>query len=93
MMDHFRDVIIAPVLTEKSYGFKDKNTYVFKVSNKANKVEIKQAIEGLFSVKVERVNTVNTKSKTKTRGRIIGHTSAYKKAYVKLADGNEINLG
>ena len=93
MLDHFRDIIKAPILTEKSYNLKDKNTYVFKVDNKANKTEIKQAIEGLFNVKVVSVNTVNTKPKKKTRGRIIGYTSAFKKAYVKLADGNEINLG
>ena len=93
MMNHYRNIIIAPIITEKSTNLKDtKNSYVFKVSSKANKIEIKQAIEKLFNVKVSEVHTINVKPKTKRYGRTTYQTSKYKKAIVKLVEGFEINL-
>lgn len=93
MMNHYRNIIIAPIITEKSTSLKDnENSYVFKVSTKANKVEIKQAIEKIFNVKVSEVHTINVKPKTKRFGRTVGKTSKYKKAIVKLVEGFEINL-
>ena len=93
MMNHYRNIIIAPIVTEKSTNLKDQeNSYTFKVSTKANKIEIKQAIEKLFNVKVSEVNTINVKPKNKRYGRTPYKTSKYKKAIVKLAEGNEINF-
>lgn len=93
MMNHYRNIIIAPIITEKSTSLKEKeNSYVFKVSNKANKIEIKQAIEKIFNVKVSEVNTINVKPKSKRFGRTEYKTSKYKKAIVKLAEGSEINF-
>ena len=78
------DIIIKPVLSEKSYaGIADK-TYTFVVAKNANKTEIKLAVEKAFGVKVDRVNTVNCDGKKKRMGRHEGYTSAYKKAIVSL---------
>ena len=78
------DIIIKPILTEKGYdGIADKK-YTFKVAKNANKTEIKMAIEKLFRVKVESVNTSNVSGKLKRMGRSQGMTSAYKKAIVQL---------
>ena len=77
-------IILRPVLTEKSYdGMADKR-YVFEVAINANKIEIKQAVEAIFDVKVERVNTVTTIGKVKRMGRSEGLTPTVKKAYVIL---------
>ncbi len=79
-----QDVIIKPLLTEKGYdGIADKK-YTFIVAKSANKVEIKLAVEKLFGVSVESVNTVNCKGKLKRMGRNEGYTPAYKKAVVQL---------
>ena len=83
-----QEIILEPIMTEKSYaGFPNK-VYTFKVNINANKVEIKKAVEELFEVQVERVNTVNCKGKEKSRntkqGRVTGRTSDYKKAIVFL---------
>ncbi|HHX33068.1 MAG TPA: 50S ribosomal protein L23 [Mollicutes bacterium] len=87
------DIIIAPVVTEKSsYLSEDGKTYVFKVDAKANKTEIKQAIEKAFDVKVENVNTLNTKPKQKRVGKYSGYRKTYKKAIVTLADGYTIEM-
>lgn len=86
------DIIQAPVITEKSARLAENNIYVFKVDKKANKIQIKQVIEAKFNVKVESVNTLNTKSKPKRVGRHTGRTKTYKKAIVKLAEGNKIEL-
>lgn len=87
------DVIIRPVLTEKSYdGFEDKR-YTFIVAPDANKTEIKQAVESIFGVKVAKVNTLNRIGKPKRRGMIVGRTAATKKAYVVLtADSKPIDF-
>ena len=86
------DIIYAPVITEKSALLANENKYVFKVSPKANKTEIKQAIEKRFNVKVESINTVNAQSKKRRVGKYTGYTSAYKKAYVKLKEGSTIEF-
>ena len=84
------NVIIAPVITEKSESLKANNVYVFKVNKKANKTQIKNEIERQFSVKVVSVNTVNAVQKKRRVGRYTGLSTAYKKAYVKLAEGSSI---
>lgn len=78
------DIIIFPILTEKSYdGIADKK-YTFKVANDATKTQIKVAVEDIFGVKVAKVNTVNVNGKKKRMGRSEGFTSDYKKAVVTL---------
>ncbi len=84
------NVIIAPVITEKSESLKLQNVYVFKVAKKANKTQIKNEIEKRFNVRVLSVNTLNAVQKNRRVGRYTGLTSAYKKAYVKLAEGSSI---
>ena len=88
-----RDIIIKPLLTEKSYsGIADKK-YVFIVAKNSNKTEIKLAIEKLFDVQVESVNTVNCRGKLKRMGRNEGFTPNYKKAIVQLkADSKTIEF-
>jgi large subunit ribosomal protein L23 len=83
-------IIIAPVITEKSESLKLNNVYVFKVKKSANKTQIKNEIEKQFKVKVVNVNTVNAVQKKRRVGRYTGLTAAYKKAYVKLAEGSTI---
>jgi len=78
------DIIRRPVLTEKAYdGFADKR-YVFEVDIAANRTEIKQAVEAVFGVKVEKVNTLRTLGKIKRQGKYSGRTAEIKKAYVTL---------
>ena len=78
------DIIRRPVLSEKAYdGFADKK-YVFEVQIDANRTEIKQAVETVFGVKVEKVNTLRTLGKIKRQGRTSGRTAEVKKAYVTL---------
>lgn len=78
------DIIIRPVLTEKTYdGISDKR-YAFEVATDANKTEVKHAIETIFGVKVEKVNTLNQQGKLKRMGRFEGRRPATKKAYVIL---------
>lgn len=90
---HYGDIIIAPVITEKSSVVSsDGKTYVFKVNKNANKFQIKDAIETAFKVKVVKINTLNTKAKNRRVGRYTGKTKTYKKAYVTLADGDRIDL-
>ena len=84
------NIIIAPVITEKSEALKLQNVYVFKVNKKANKTQIKNEIEKRFGVKVLNVNTLNAIQKKRRVGRYTGLSTAYKKAYVKLAEGSSI---
>ena len=88
------DIIYAPVITEKSSSLaSDGKTYVFKVDKRANKTQIKIAIEDTFGVKVKSVNTLNTKPKTKMKGRKHeGQTKTYKKAIITLVDGQSIEM-
>lgn len=88
-----QDVIIKPLLTEKGYDGIAAKKYNFIVAKAANKTEIKLAVEKLFNVKVESVNTVNCKGKLKRMGRNQGYTPDYKKAIVQLtADSKSIEF-
>ena len=91
-MKSYLDIILAPVITEKTANMEAEGKYAFKVANKANKTEIKQAIEKKFGVKVEKVNITNSHPKKKRVGKYTGMTNKYKKAIVKLAEGNSINF-
>lgn len=92
-MKNPRDIILAPVVSEKSYDLiEDLNTYTFQVDPRANKTEVKQAIEAIFDVKVLRVNTQNRKGKLKRTGYVIGKRPDRKRALVTLADGHEIDI-
>lgn len=91
-MRDFRDIIIKPVVTEKSMDLLADNKYTFIVDKKANKTEIRNAIENIFSVRVEKVYTVNVKSKPKRMGKFEGKTTSRKKAIVALKPGQKIKL-
>ena len=91
-MKHYSDIIIAPVITEKSMAARSANVYTFKVDKTANKDEIKRAVEEAFKVKVVSVNTLNTKSKKRRVGRYSGRTKTYKKAMVTVAEGSSIEV-
>ena len=91
-MNSYRDIIIAPIITERSALLEQEGKYVFKVDTKANKVQIKQAIEKIFNVKVLSVNTSNSHPKKKRVGKYSGMTNKYKKAIVKLAKGSTISF-
>ncbi|MGI6787419.1 MAG: 50S ribosomal protein L23 [Acholeplasmataceae bacterium] len=85
------DIIKEPIITEKSMQLVEtNNSYTFVVDRKANKVEIKKAIEQIFDVTVVSVRTINVVPKKKRMGRYEGYKSAYKKAIVKLVDGDSI---
>lgn len=88
-----QDIIIAPVITEKSMsGIADKK-YTFKVDRNANKIEIAAAVEELFKVKVAKVNTISVRGQARRMGRYNGYTSAWKKAIVTLkADSKPIEF-
>jgi large subunit ribosomal protein L23 len=86
-------VIIRPVISEKSYNLIEiENQYTFQVDRRANKNQIKRAVEEAFDVRVHKVNTVNVKSKPKRQGLTRGRTAAWKKAVVRLAEGERIEL-
>ena len=92
-MNNYRDVIKAPIITEKSASLSEGGRVVtFSVDPKANKTQIKQAVEAIFNVKVESVNTLNAPTKKKRVGRYVGRTNKRKKAIVKLAEGSSIEL-
>lgn len=91
-MSNYRDIILAPIVTEKSASLEQTGVYTFKVSLKANKTEVKQAIEKIFKVKVESVRTTVSNPKEKRVGKYTGMTNKYKKAYVRLAKGNTISF-
>lgn len=87
-----RDIIFRPVISEKTYGLLDENKYTFVVDPRANKTEIKQAIQSIFDVTVLNVNTMNRPGKRKRRGFIVGKRPDTKRAIVTVADGDEIEL-
>ena len=91
-MKHYSDIIIAPVITEKSMANRQNNVYTFKVAKDATKTDIKKAIEEAFKVSVKSVNTLNTKSKRRRVGRYSGRTKTYKKAIVTLNEGSSIEI-
>ena len=91
-MSNYRDIIKSPIITEKTSRLAEDNVITFSVDPKANKVQIKQAVEKIFDVKVESVNTINVKPRKKRVGRYVGKTAKVKKAIVKLKEGSSIEL-
>lgn len=87
-----RDVLIRPIITEKSTALMAENKYTFLVPLKATKVEVRQAVEHIFKVKVVDVNTIRVLGKMKRMGKTQGKRSDYKKAIVKLAPGERIEF-
>jgi large subunit ribosomal protein L23 len=92
-MDH-RDVIIKPVVSEKSYALLDTNAYTFIVHPEANKIEIRQAVESIFNVKVAKVNTLNRPGKRRRNRKSFtyGKRSDTKRAVITLVEGDRIDL-
>src|ERR1041384_855579 len=91
--ERLMQILLAPHVSEKGTNIAEKhNQVIFRVSNDATKPEIKQAVETLFKVKVENVRTLNQKGKTKRFGQMEGRRQDWKKAYVTLAEGQEINF-
>ncbi|MEG0507649.1 MAG: 50S ribosomal protein L23 [Longicatena sp.] len=92
-MDNYKDIIIRPIITEKTMKIMDAdNKVTFEVKKGTNKVQIKQAVESIFKVDVEKVNIVNEKPKEKRMGKYVGKTKAVHKAYVKIKAGQDIKL-
>ena len=91
--EQLMNVVLAPVVSEKSTFVADKNRqYVFRVSDDATKPQIKAAIELMFKTKVENVTVLNVHGKDRRFGRTLGRRRNWKKAYVRLAEGQEINF-
>lgn len=91
-MKDAHDIIIRPVVTEKSSAMMEQRKYVFQVRRDATKTDIKRAIEQKFRVKVAKVNTLTVPGKTRRMGRFVGRTPSWKKAIVTLAPGHSINI-
>jgi len=89
---HPSQVIIRPVVSEKSYVLSAVDKYTFRVNPDAHKTQIRQAVETLFDVRVLNVRTITVKSKPKRRGAIIGRTRNWKKAIVQVAPGDTIPI-
>ncbi len=89
-------ILIKPILSEKASASNENGLYAFVVNKKANKIQIKQAVESLYGVNVVSVRTINVAGKSKTRftkaGMIEGRTRSYKKAYIALADGEMLDI-
>ncbi len=87
------NVIKAPVISEKSsVAAESSNRFVFKVSNEATKLQVKKSVELMFNVEVEKVQLLNVKGKAKRFGRLMGKRSDWKKAYVRLKEGHDIDF-
>ncbi len=84
-----RDIILAPVVTEKSVGLLGDKKYTFRVAKGANKIEIARAVEEIFGVKVDKVNTVSMKGHLRRQGRFEGYTPSWKKAIVTLTNDSK----
>ena len=92
-IDQLMNVVLAPVVSEKSTFVADKNRqYVFRVADGATKPQIKAAIELMFKTKVDGVTVLNVRGKERRFGKVIGRRRNWKKAYVRLAEGQEINF-
>ena len=89
---HHRDVLLAPVVSEKTYSLLDENKYTFLVHPDANKTEIKIAVEKIFGVKVTAVNTINRKGKTRRTRNGVGKRKDTKRAIVSVAAGQSIDI-
>ncbi len=84
-----QDIIIKPIITEKSMSLQGEGKYTFRVAKNANKIQIKQAVEELFDVQVASVNTMNVRGRAKRVGMSRGFTPAWKKAIVTLTEGSK----
>jgi large subunit ribosomal protein L23 len=91
-MESVYDIIRKPIITEKSVALMEQNKYTFVVNKRATKTQIKHAVEKIFGVKVVSVATMNIKGKLRTMGRTQGYRPDWKKAIVKLADGDRIEI-
>jgi large subunit ribosomal protein L23 len=89
---HHTQVILAPIVSEKSYEGSTRSRYTFKVHPDSHKTQIRQAVETLFDVKVERVNVITVQAKPKRRGAIKGTRPGWKKAVVQLRAGDTIEI-
>mgnify|MGYP001470855552 CR=1 FL=1 len=90
-MDKF-DIVKRPIVSEKSTKLAEQRKYTFEVDRRANKIQIKEAIEAIFNVKVEKINVINTKAKAKRVGQYSGFTAAVTKAVVTLKEGHKIDI-
>ncbi len=90
-MDKYR-IIKRPIVSEKTTKLAEERKYTFEVDRRANKIQIKEAVEAIFGVKVEKVNVINGKAKPKRVGQYSGLTAAVTKAIVTLAEGNSIDI-
>lgn len=91
-MKDYRDIILRPIVTEKSMNLLADNKYTFIVDKDSNKTEIKNAIENIFNVRVEKVSTMNVKGKPKRMGRYEGKRPDRKKAIITLKPGQKIKI-
>ena len=92
-MAELHDILIRPIVTEKSTNdISGNNCYVFEVGVSANKIQIKNAVETVFGVSVEDVRTINVRGKSKRFGKHYGKRSNWKKAFVRLGDGDSLNF-
>ena len=91
-MNSARDVIIRPVVSEKSYAGLERNTYTFLVDPRSNKTEIKEAVQKIWNVQVTSVRTLNRKGKVKRRRFTLGKRADEKRAIVTLAEGDKIEI-
>lgn len=92
-MAELHEILIRPIVTEKSMILAEtENTYLFEVGPGANKIQIRKAVEDVFGVRVEDVRTLNVRGKNKRFGRFYGKRSNWKKAYVKLSEGNTLDF-
>lgn len=85
-------VIIEPIITEEATAGIEKNKYIFKISARATKSQVKAAVEKIYKVKVEKINTISVPKKARIRGKISGWKSGYRKAVVTLKEGNKIDV-
>jgi len=85
-------VIVEPIITEAATESVEANKYIFKISARSNKLQVKKAIEKIYNVKVEKVNTISIPKKARSRGRILGWKAGYRKAVVTLKEGNKIDV-
>ena len=89
---HPNEVLLAPVVSEKSYGLIEQRKYVFRVHPEAHRTQVRQAVEELFSVHVEAVNVLKVQPKPKRRGLVKGVKPGWKKAIVQLREGESIEI-
>lgn len=91
-MSEFEQIIIKPIITEKASLAKMGNVYCFAVDSAATKIDVRRAVEKLFKVHVESVNTSKIKGKKRRTGRSVGRTAGWKKAFIKIKPGQKIDM-